>query len=95
MKKKRRAFFSGKKQKGQITVEMVLLLVVMIGMSYLVLKEFQVQKLFKNFISNPWKTIGGMIESGSWQKQPEAKRDHPNHWKRMFSTKGVDPVKKT
>ena len=80
-----------KKQRGQITVEIVLLLVVMIGASYLALEKFKVQKPVYNFISNPWKTIGGMIESGSWQKRAEARKDHPNYWKRMFTTKGVDP----
>ena len=80
-----------KKPKGQITVELVLLLVAMVGASYLVLDQFKLQKPFYNFISNPWKTIGGMIESGSWQKRADAKTKHPNHWKRMFTTKGVDP----
>ncbi|MDE0518512.1 MAG: hypothetical protein OXH36_03005 [Bdellovibrionales bacterium] len=82
-----------KKPKGQITVELVLLLVAMVGASYFVLNQFKLpnKNPFYNFISNPWKTIGGMIESGSWQKRAAAKSKHPNHWKRMFTTEGVDP----
>ena len=57
-----------------MTVEMILLLTVMVGMSYLVLKGFKTSRPIYNFISSPWKTIGGMIESGSWQKISDARR---------------------
>ena len=92
MKKKRNnLFFPPFWRRGQMTVEMVLLLALMISMSYLVLNEFKTIRPIYNFISGPWKTIGGMIESGSWQKIGDARRDHPNHWKRMYTPKGIDP----
>ena len=84
-----------KSQKGQATVEMVLLLSLMVIMSYLVLKFFKSEdkesQPVYNFISGPWKTIGGMIESGSWAKRSNARPNHPNYWKRMASEKGINP----
>ena len=80
-----------KSQKGQATVEMVLLLAVMVTMSYLVLKGFKEGKLVYNFISGPWKTIGGMIESGNWAKRQDAMENHPNYFRRMYSQRGDNP----
>lgn len=81
-----------KSQKGQATVEMVLLLSAMVAMSYFVLKNFkETTKPVYNFISGPWKTIGGMIESGSWAKRPDAISNHPNYFRRMYSQRGMDP----
>ncbi len=78
---------------GQMTVEMVLLLAVMMSMSYFVLNQFKTIKPVYNFISGPWKTIGGMIESGNWQQRQKAIQDknHPNYWRRMFSQRGENP----
>ena len=85
-----------KTQKGQITVEMVLLLAVMVSMSYLLLntvfkKSNKTSEPIYAFISGPWKTIGGMMESGSWAKKEDAIKDHPNHWERMKTEEGIDP----
>ena len=80
-----------KSQKGQATLEMVLILAVMISLSYLVLNEFKQGEIVHSFISKPWKTINGMIESGSWAERANARANHPNHFKRMYSQKGIDP----
>ena len=92
LKKKGPGVFSHCRQKkGQATVEMVLLLSAMIAVVYLVQTNFQTSKPIYNFISGPWKTIGGMIESGSWKKRASARDDHPNHWKRMYAKEGITP----
>lgn len=93
MKKGSFMYVNIKSQKGQATVEMVLLLALMVAMSYLVLEFFKGddrrnQPVY-NFISGPWKTIGGMIESGSWAKRSDAMPDHPNYWRRMHSREGM------
>ena len=80
-----------KSQKGQATVEMVLLLAVMVTMSYLVLESFKSGKPVYKFISGPWKTISGMIESGNWAKRQDAMLNHPNYFRRMYSHKGINP----
>lgn len=83
-----------KSQKGQMIVEMVLFLTITMFTSYLLLN-----KLFKSpnktqnpvylFISKPWKSIGGMMESGAWLTRQEALKQHPNYWKRMKTQEGI------
>ena len=81
-----------KSRKGQVTLEMVLLLAAMVTMSYFVLKNFkETTEPVYNFISGPWETIKGMIESGAWAKRPDAMLNHPNYFRRMYSQRGMDP----
>ncbi len=78
-------------QKGQIFVEMVLILALFVGLTYIVLNVFKQKKPFVAFVTTPWQIIGGMMESGNWQKLDEAKQNHPNRWKRMYSLQGKNP----
>lgn len=79
-----------KSQKGQATLEMVLILAVMVTLSYLVLTKLKEGKIVYRFISGPWKTVNGMIESGSWAQRSDAMANHPNYFKRMYSHKGIN-----
>jgi len=93
LRKNGQTVFSGqlcRQKRGQITVEMVLLLAVMVAAVYMVQAGFKEHKPVYNFISGPWKTIGGMMESGSWAKRKPARENHPNHWKRMYAKRGMD-----
>ena len=83
---------SVKNQKGQMTIEMVLILVALITMSYFVLKKFDEEiKPVTNFIVAPWITIAGMMESGIWLDVKKAREKHPNQWKRMRTAEGQSP----
>lgn len=54
-------------QKGQILVEMVLLLAIGVGLSAMALKLLQDSQLAQNLVGRPWGTLSGMIECGTWE----------------------------
>ena len=78
-----------KSQKGQMTVEMVLILTFLTFTSYWVLNKFDADvKPVKQFVVGPWETVKGMMESGIWAKRGAATEKHPNYFKRMYSEWG-------
>ena len=81
-----------KNQKGQMTIEMVLILVVLITMSYFVLKKFDEEiEPVTNFVVAPWVTVKGMMESGIWLEADAARAEHPNQWDKMRTVEGENP----
>lgn len=78
--------------KGQATVEIVLITVLFMAISiYMKDQIFNRIKPISSFISEPWKTINGMMESGVWMEKDSARANHPNHLKRMWVGKGDNP----
>ena len=74
-----------KQNKGQIAVEMVLILTVLVFTTYFIKdKLIQQQKIFTSFILSPWEQIAGMMESGVWEKREVSRHYHPNQFKRMW-----------
>ena len=81
-----------KNHKGQMTIEMVLILTALVTMSYFVLKKFDEEiEPVTNFVVAPWVTVKGMMESGIWKDVDAARKEHPNHWARMRTVEGDNP----
>ena len=81
-----------KKKGGGATVEMVLILTILTGTAYMVLRGFETHKPIHHFVAGPWKALANMMESGSWTTDgTEAKKNHPNHFERMFTEEGKSP----
>ena len=81
-------------KKGQMTVEMVLILVILVATVNLVKEELfdKSDNPFYRFVTEPWKSIAVMMESGVWLADRDGgKAAHPNHFKRIRSEKGKDP----
>ena len=76
-------------KKGQMTVEMVLLLVALMSTVYLA-RDVLVDdaEMVDQFIFGPWKTIAGMIESGVWKEKTQAIPEHPNQMGRLYTEEG-------
>ncbi len=73
-------------KKGQITVEMVLILAILLFIGYTVRSNFMDKhRLFSAFILTPWEQIGGMMESGVWGKRNQVRSKHPNQFSRMYT----------
>jgi len=85
------------KKKGQMTLEMVLILVVLMTTSTIVLKAFKEDKYIAAFVTEPWKSISCMIESGTWicgeGDLEYARTKHPNHYDRFTNRQGINPTK--
>ena len=72
-------------------VEMVLILSFFIFAVTFLSKKFETIEPFDAFVTGPWKTVAGMIESGTWKEKTVARMDHPNHFDRMYSGEGETP----
>ncbi|RME18009.1 MAG: hypothetical protein D6797_01280 [Bdellovibrio sp.] len=66
-------------QKGQLTVEALLLMVVFLGLSAYIFKEFKDRNAMASLVSSPWQMIDGMVQNGVWAKPEEGYSKHPNH----------------
>ena len=61
---------------GQVTVELILILVIFVGITTLI--KSLMGGVAKDLIQAPWQQISGMIESGNWEKtKDKAKQGHP------------------
>ena len=70
-------------KRGQITVELVLIMVILLFVGSLVRSQFMDQhRLFSAFILTPWNQIGGMMESGVWGERNQVRHQHPNQFSR-------------
>lgn len=72
-------------QRGQFTVEAVLILTIMVGVFTLLHREISKRQLLNSIVSGPWSHIAGMIESGVWVPAEGAKTYHPNVFGRRAS----------
>ena len=80
---RRKHFNSGK---GQVTVELILLAVVLIFLSQLVINQIKNNKYIEDFAKGPSQVMANMIANGNWQKEPSKSREeHPNLHERHYS----------
>ncbi len=80
--------FPGRGASGQAIVEVVLIMALLMATAYGAKEIFDEKKTVAKFISEPWETISGMMESGVWMKKNVARKEHPNHFKRMSAEEG-------
>ena len=71
-------------QHGQMTIEAVLLLMIMVSVFTLVHREIYKRKLLAQIVSGPWAQMQGMIENGAWVAV-DSKSMHPNVFGRRAS----------
>lgn len=70
--------------KGQLLIEAVLLLTLLMGLWSLFSRYARDHKWFDSLVSGPWQTMSGMIESGTWQEPQKARKTHPNNFNRVI-----------
>ncbi len=73
-------------QKGQGTVEMVLLMAIGVGLSLMVTNYLQENQFAQKLFGNPWNRLSGMIECGVWTGCASDKA-HPASSSRILSLK--------
>jgi hypothetical protein len=74
--------------KGQVIIESILLLVIMMGLWGYLSKTFKEGAYMKKLMQDgPWPRLSGMIESGVWEPPSKAKSLHPNNLARGASKK--------
>ena len=77
-----------KKNKGQITVELLLLSVVLIIIAQVVFNKIKSERYLAPLTTFARDAVGNMIENGSWiRNKEEARAQHPNNLERHYSWK--------
>lgn len=75
-------------EKGQMTVEMILLAVIFTSIAILFFSTVRNEGLMAAMVEGPWSYTKGMIESGVWKKAEVAGSYHPNLFYRHLSLQG-------
>jgi hypothetical protein len=75
-------------QKGQMTMEAVLLLVIIVAMFTLVHRQISDRNMLSSLVRGPWGYVSGMISNGVW-KGGDTKSMHPNVFKRRASPEPI------
>ena len=75
-----------KKNKGQITVEILLLASVLIVIGQVVFNKIKSERYLAPLTTFARDAVGNMIENGSWNRnKAEARAQHPNNLERHYS----------
>jgi hypothetical protein len=77
-------------QRGQMTIEMILILVLLLSVALSISKASQSSGWMASLVSGPWKPLQGMIEDGVWVNAGASKSMHPTMLSRHGSYEGVE-----
>jgi hypothetical protein len=79
------------KQSGQLTIEAILILTVIVAIMLTVYNKAHNDGWMKALVEGPWKPLQGMIEDGVWEKAGTSMADNPSLKKRHGTNKGNQP----
>jgi hypothetical protein len=79
-----------KNSRGQATIEMVLMTVVIVATALTVSSAFRNNEFFANLVSTPWKALAGLIQNGAWGTPTDTMAKHPNGELRLNTVRGDD-----
>ena len=77
-----------KKNSGQITIEAVLVLTILMSTAFAGIQVFKDNQYLARVVEGPWQHLAGMMENGIWGSPAQGKSDHPNHVTRHGSPTG-------
>ena len=80
-------------ERGQLTIEAILLMSILVSISIYVSRYARAEQLVAKVVEGPWLPIRGMIENGVWETGAKAKGHHPSMRIRHSSNQG-DKVEK-
>jgi hypothetical protein len=75
-------------QKGQSSVEMVLIITVLVAIAITVSEGFRKNELFAKLVSGPWQSLAGLIQNGVWGTPKDTYSQHPNQFERVNTVRG-------
>ncbi len=71
--------WKNQKERGQMTIEAVLILTLMVSLVVAITSGIKEKKYFTRLVEKPWVYVAGMIENGYWGPVSRGKGKHPNH----------------
>lgn len=79
------------KQSGQITIEAVLILTLLVSTVFAGTRMIKDQQMLPKLVEKPWQYLAGMIENAYWAPVDAGKSKHPNQLGRHGSPQGDTP----
>lgn len=80
-----------KEQSGQMIVEAVLIMTMLMGFAYFISSAIRGNEIFSRLVSGPWTNLSGVIQNGVWAPPNTGVKLHPANFDRRISLKGDDP----
>ncbi len=77
-------------RRGQMVIEMVLMMLVFLGATYFVSNQFRSNNMIASLVSGPWKNLAGMIQNGVWMPSKDGMPYHPNARSRWVTPVGEE-----
>ena len=74
--------------KGQVTIEAVLIMIVIVIATTMVSNFFKSNEVFKALVYSPWQSMSGMLQNGTWGAPDQTNSAHPNQGAQNRSTEG-------
>ncbi len=74
--------------RGQMTIELVLMTIVLVSMAVFISREFRNNELFANLANGPAVKLSGMIENGVWGSVEATRALHPSSAERLSTVEG-------
>lgn len=65
-------------QSGQLIVEAVLIIVILMATTFATAKFFKGEELLKKLVQGPWQSLAGMLQNGVWGTPEATAISHPN-----------------
>ena len=80
-----------KEQSGQMIVESILIMTMLVGFAYFISSYFRSNEIFARLISSPWTNLAGVIQNGTWAPPQKNMNLHPSDMDRRISLEGDKP----
>lgn len=78
-------------QSGQMIVEAVLIITLLMGATFLVTNYFRNNEVLKTLVQGPWISLAGMLQNGSWGPIKDTAAIHPSAHGRHIVITGESP----
>jgi hypothetical protein len=75
-------------QSGQMVVETILIIVLLLGFAMMASNYFNKHELMKGLVLTPWQSMAGMLQNGAWGSPSSTNQYHPAAYERHLSYMG-------
>ncbi|MCB9025643.1 MAG: hypothetical protein H6625_04955 [Bdellovibrionaceae bacterium] len=80
-----------KRSSGQMVIEMILVMTVLVAIVGALRGTLQSSEAFKTLVQGPWRVLSGMMVAGNWNSPDVAINKHPALGQNHGSLEGTSP----
>lgn len=77
-------------QSGQLIVEAVLIIVLLVAITGMTIRMFKETEVFRQLVTGPWVSLAGMLQNGVWAPPKTGAAIHPNAHRRHIVISGEE-----